>query len=102
MVTVSSSPQPALRERLRGSWRILLKEVTAFGLVDTVGFVVDIGLFNLFFHDGQIIAKTISTAVATVVTYIGNRYFSFSHRARSGIGRETSIFFGINLIVLLI
>jgi putative flippase GtrA len=88
--------------RLRGPWRILVKELSAFGLVGAVGFVVDIGLFNLFFHDGQIIAKTISTTVATVVTYIGNRYFSFSHRARTGIGRETSIFFGINLIVLAI
>lgn len=91
----------SLRERLRISWRILLKELTAFGLVGAIGFVIDIVLFNIFFSQGQIVAKCISTFVATCVTYFGNRYFSFSHRARSGIGRETSIFFGINVIALM-
>ena len=74
--------------------------MAAFGAVGAVGLVIDVGLFNVFFHEGQIVAKTISTIVATTVTYVGNRYFSFSHRARSGIGRETSLFFGINLVVL--
>jgi putative flippase GtrA len=97
----TSTPQVSLREYVRSSWRILLKEITAFGLVGAVGFIIDIGLFNVFFHDGQIIAKCISTTAATIVTYFGNRYFSFSHRARSGIGRETSVFFGINLLTLL-
>ncbi len=92
---------PTLLERLRSSWRILLKEVAAFGVVGAVGFVIDVGLFNLFFSHGQIIAKCISTFCATAVTYFGNRYFSFSHRARSGIGRETSIFLSINVVTLL-
>jgi putative flippase GtrA len=91
----------SLREHVRSSWRILLKEITAFGLVGAIGFAIDVTLFNVFFHNGQIIAKTISTVAATTVTYVGNRYFSFSHRARSGIGRETSIFLGINVITLI-
>lgn len=99
MVAIDGSA--TLRAHLRSSWRILLKEVAAFGLVGAVGFVIDVGLFNLFFNDGQIIAKCISTFAATAVTYFGNRYFSFSHRARSGVGRETSIFLGINIITLL-
>ena len=96
-----TTPGPTLLERLRGSWRILLKEIAAFGVVGAVGFVIDVGLFNVFFSHGQIIAKCISTFAATTVTYFGNRYFSFSHRARTGIGRETSIFLGINVITLL-
>jgi putative flippase GtrA len=99
MVAISGSP--SLREHLRSSWRILLKELTAFGLVGAVGFVIDVGLFNLFFDKGQVVAKCISTFAATTVTYFGNRYFSFSHRARTGIGRETSLFFSINVIALL-
>jgi len=91
----------SLIEHIRGSWRILVKEITAFGLVGAVGFMVDLGLFNLFFGDGQIVAKTISTTVATCVTYVGNRYLSFSHRARSTLGREAGFFFLINLIALL-
>jgi putative flippase GtrA len=91
----------SLREHVRSSWRILLKELAAFGVVGAVGFAIDVGLFNLFFNQGQVIAKCISTFVATAVTYFGNRHFSFSHRARTGIGRETSIFLGINVITLL-
>ncbi|MGH8963350.1 MAG: GtrA family protein [Jatrophihabitantaceae bacterium] len=90
-----------LRAYLRHSWRILFKEIAAFGVVGAIGFVIDVGLFNVFFQDGQIVAKCISTFAATVATYFGNRYFSFSHRARTGIGRETSIFFGINVVTLL-
>ena len=92
----------SLRDRLRGSWRILLKEITAFGAVGAIGFAIDIGLFNLLLHHGTgvLTSKCISTVVATAFTYFGNRHLSFSHRARTGLGRETSFFFGINLIAL--
>lgn len=96
-----SSRLSSLRQHVRSSWRILLKEITAFGLVGAIGFAIDVTLFNVFFHEGQIVAKLISTVAATTVTYVGNRYFSFSHRARSGIGRETSLFVGINMIALI-
>jgi len=101
-VIMTATSSHSLSAQLRSQWRILLKEVAAFGLVGAVGFVIDVGLFNVFFSDGQVIAKTISTCAATAVTYFGNRYFSFSHRARTGIGRETSIFLGINLITLFV
>jgi putative flippase GtrA len=92
----------SLIDHVRGSWRILVKEIAAFGVVGAVGFVIDIGLFNLFWHtlNSPVIAKAISTSVATVVTYVGNRYLSFSHRARSKLGREAWFFFVINLIAL--
>jgi putative flippase GtrA len=90
----------SLIDHVRGSWRILVKEIAAFGVVGAVGLVIDLGLFNLFFSDGQIIAKAISTTVATVVTYVGNRYLSFSHRARSKLGREAGFFFAINVVAL--
>jgi putative flippase GtrA len=91
----------SLIDHIRGSWRILVKEIAAFGVVGAVGFIVDLALFNFFFDDGQIVAKSISTTVATVVTYVGNRNLSFSHRARSKLAREAGYFFLINLIALL-
>ena len=91
----------SLIDHIRGSWRILVKEIAAFGVVGAVGFIIDLSLFNVFFNDGQIVAKSISTTVATAVTYVGNRYLSFSHRARSKLGREAGYFFLINLIALL-
>jgi putative flippase GtrA len=92
----------SLLDHVRGSWRILVKELTAFGVVGAVGFAVDLALFNFFFNDGQIVAKSISTTVATAVTYVGNRNLSFSHRARSKLSREAGFFFAINLIALLV
>lgn len=91
----------SLRDHLRGSWRLLVKEIAAFGIVGAIGLVVDLGLFNLLFDHGQVTAKAISTTVATGVTYVGNRYLSFSHRARTNLGREAGFFFLINLVALL-
>ena len=95
-----------LRTRLPGlwhtSWKIIAKEIAAFGLVGIVNFFVDVGIFNLLLHRGLgvLTAKTISTTVATLLAYFGNRHLAFSHRARTGIGREATLFFAINLVVL--
>jgi putative flippase GtrA len=94
----------SLSERLRGSWRILAKEVTAFGFIGAISFVIDIGLFNLLRHHGYgpITAKTVSTVVSTTFAYFGNRHLSFSHRARTSLGREAGFFFLINLGTLVL
>lgn len=89
-----------LRDQLRGSWRILVKELAAFGLVGALALVIDVGLFAWLSPHGALKAKAVSTAVSTTFAYFGNRHLSFSHRARTTIGRETSTFFGINLITL--
>lgn len=91
-----------LADRLRGPWRIIAKEIAAFGMVGAISFVIDIGLFNLLLHagGGPITAKIVSTAVATTFAYFGNRHLSFSHRARTSLGREATYFFAINLVTL--
>jgi putative flippase GtrA len=107
-MTTTTSQISALRDHLRGSWRILLKEVTAFGVIGVISLVIDLTLYNLLAHslqvhhqaDGWLKAKFVSTIVATTFAYFGNRYLSFSHRARTSLGRETAYFFGINLLVL--
>jgi putative flippase GtrA len=93
-----------LADRITGSWRLIVKEVAAFGLIGAVSFVIDFGLFNLLLHQGTgpIVSKVISTAVATTFAYFGNRFWSFSHRARTSLGREAAYFFLINLVTLLL
>jgi hypothetical protein len=44
----------------------------------------------------------VATIAATVVTFVGNRYWAFRHRERVGMGRETVLFFLFNAIGLLI
>ena len=73
-----------LREYLRNSWRILLKEMTAFGLVGALAFVIDIGVFAWLQPYGALKANAASTVLSTAFAYVGNRHLSFSHRARSG------------------
>jgi putative flippase GtrA len=96
-------PPSSLRERLRGSGRILLKEVAAFGAIGATAFVMDLGIFTWLTQVedlGALKSKAISTVVSTTFAYFGNKYLSFSHRARISIARETTYFFGINLITL--
>jgi putative flippase GtrA len=89
-----------LRTYLRNSWRILLKEVSAFGLIGALAFAIDLGIFAWLAHYGALKANFVSTVTSTAFAYVGNRHLSFSHRARTGLARETTFFFGINLIAL--
>ena len=89
-----------LHSYLSNYWRILLKEVSAFGLIGIMALVIDLGVFTWLAPNGAVKAKIISTTLSTAFAYVGNRYLSFSHRARTSIARETAFFFGINLITL--
>lgn len=101
---VTVSREASLRHRLRGTSRVLVKELAAFGLVGGLAFAIDIGLFTWLTHGaalGALKSKALAMVVSTTFAYFGNRYLSFSHRARSSVGRETAFFFGINLVTLM-
>ena len=52
---------------------------------------------------GKYIAITIATILATVVTYLGNRYWTFRHRQSQGAPpRQRPMFFLLHAVVLLI
>lgn len=95
----------ALRRRARETWRLIGRELSGFGVVGAVCFVIDLGVFQLLYvHTGigAVLAKLVSTVLATTVAYIGNRYWSFSHRARTGLRREYLLFIVINGTTLLL
>jgi putative flippase GtrA len=78
----------------------LLPELSKFGIIGLLALFVDVGGFNLLrFSGGQgplyaqpITAKIISTAAATVVSWLGNRYWTFSHTRRSAVRHELLLF----------
>jgi putative flippase GtrA len=81
----------------------LVRELMKFGVVGAVAYVVDIGLFNVFrvvLDLGPLTSKVLSAVVAVTVAYVGNRHWTFRHRARSGFRREYSLFFLLNAIGL--
>ena len=47
-------------------------------------------------------STTIATVVAAIATYLGNRYWSFRTRRRTGVVREITVFAVLNGIGLLI
>jgi putative flippase GtrA len=91
-----------LMRGLYDRWRHLVHEIAKFGVVGAVAYLVDVGIFNLLGAKGvgPLSAKTISTIVAATVAYFGNRHWSFTHRARTGLRREYTIFIVLSAIGL--
>jgi putative flippase GtrA len=95
---------PSLFARAHASIDVLYREVLKFGAIGAVAFVVDIGIFNLLRHevvgslsDKPLTAKTISVLVATVVAWLGNRYWTFRRRRRASRRREFVLFLLMNM-----
>ena len=99
---------PSLVAALRrpdSRWRLLLKELTAFGVVGGASFVLDLGSFQLLYAHlgvGAVTARLLSTLLATTAAYVAHRYWSFSHRARTSVRREYVLFTAVNGATLLL
>jgi putative flippase GtrA len=86
-------------------FRQLIHEAAKFGVVGIVGVLITnagYALLHNTFGTGPVTATTIATIVATAVSYVANRYWSFRHRERTSVAREGTIFFVLNGIGLLI
>ncbi|HUY44733.1 MAG TPA: GtrA family protein [Streptosporangiaceae bacterium] len=84
---------------LYARFRHLIHEGARFGVVGLVGFVVTGGGANLLRYQagmGRLSSTAIAIVVATAITFIGSRYWTFRHRDRTGVGRETVLFFAVN------
>jgi putative flippase GtrA len=85
-------------------FRHLIHEFAKFGVVGGFGFLVTEGVFNLMIseHQATFTANAVATLVAAAVTFVGNRHWTFRHRERTGMGRETAVFFALNAVGVLI
>jgi putative flippase GtrA len=87
---------------LYSRFRQLIQEGSKFLVVGGAGAVVTIGGASALQVIGEYKAVTISTIVATIVTFLGNRHWTFRHREGQGAAHETIMFFILNGIGLLI
>jgi putative flippase GtrA len=83
------------------AWHRLL-ELARFGSVGALAYVVDLGVFNLIrlsdsLGHKPLTAKVVSVAVATLVAWLGNRYWTFAARRRQERGRELVGFLVVNV-----
>lgn len=93
--------------RLYAPVRTLVHEIAKFGIVGSISFVIDVGLFNLLLYFGPLqakplTAKVVSVAVATTFAYFANRFWTFRHRGRTNMSREYVLFFLLNGVGMLI
>ena len=85
------------------------RELLSFGAVGAIAFVIDVGAFNLLVHahvggaaplldDHPVTGKIISSALATLVAYFGNRNITWRGLSTHSIHREMTLFFTFNII----
>ncbi|MBH0779031.1 GtrA family protein [Nocardia sp. NEAU-351] len=85
-----------------------LRQGAAFLVVGLIGLGVDAGTYNLLvFWGGEgvlyhapIPAKIIAIAVATVVTYFGNKWWTFAHKQTDNPGREYLLYAVFNVVAI--
>jgi putative flippase GtrA len=91
--------------RLYERFRLLIHELAKFGIIGLIGVFANNLLYHWlhFSHGlGSTSAAILSGAITTAMSYVGNRYWSFRHRERAAIPRETTMFFLLNGVGLII
>jgi putative flippase GtrA len=86
-------------------FRQLTYEFAKFAVIGVAGVFITNGVYELLFINlgmGPVKSTTIATIVAAIATYLGNRYWSFRTRRRTGVVREVIIFAVLNGIGLLV
>jgi putative flippase GtrA len=108
--SATTDAAPGLLAWLRRTWLRLWREAAKFGLVGLAGLVVDLGVFNRLrflggegpLYDKPLTAKVLSVVAATMVTFMGNRHWAFSHRRQRGVGSGYMLFFLLNGVAMVI
>ncbi|MFI5778594.1 GtrA family protein [Nocardia sp. NPDC051570] len=80
----------------------------AFLAVGAVGFLVDAGTYNLLVFVGgegplyhaPLLAKIIAIGVATIVTYFGNKWWTFAHKKGGSAAREYLLYAVFNVVAI--
>jgi putative flippase GtrA len=90
---------------LRQRFTDLIPELGRFGVVGATGAIIDLG-GAAYLHGGlhveALSAKAVSITVATVVTYLGSRFWTFRHRVNQALLREGTLFVLLNAVGLVI
>ena len=89
-----------LTDRIVALVKLLWREVAKFGVVGGIGFFIDTGIFLWLItgpmEDSPVKAKIIATGVATVFSWVANRYWTFRNRRQANVMRELVLFLVMN------
>lgn len=97
---------------MRGVFDLLAREAAKFGTIGLLAFVLDTTLYNYFvfgvpgvegvgpLNDIPLRAKILATAIATIFSWLGNRYWTFRHRRTTAVAHEFLLFVWFNILGL--
>ncbi|GAA3970407.1 GtrA family protein [Thermobifida alba] len=83
----------------------LIHELAKFGTVGAVAYVTQVAATNLFWYGlglPELAGQALGTVCATVVAFLGNRFWTFRHRSHGRLLLSYALFFGLNGVGLLI
>ncbi|MGY5318258.1 GtrA family protein [Neomicrococcus lactis] len=90
--------------RAKGLVSMMWREVMKFGVVGAIAFVIDSGIFIWLLagpmHDSEVKAKVVAGIVATIFSWMANRWWTFRHRRQANLVREALMFLLMNAIGL--
>ncbi|WP_211841782.1 GtrA family protein [Rudaeicoccus suwonensis] len=88
--------------------RRVAPQLSRFAAIGGVGFLVDVGGFNLLRYAGSdghgplysyvLGAKLISSTLGVIVAWLGNRYWVFRHERRDELHHEFAMFTIVSLV----
>lgn len=93
--------------RFKALWHLFIAELMKFGTVGGLAFLVNAGVVwilmrTVFADEGHLKAKAIATVVATLFSWLANRYWTFRDKRQEDTKREAWQFLIANVIGLAI
>ncbi|MEV0902195.1 GtrA family protein [Actinoplanes sp. NPDC049802] len=87
---------------LTGRLRRLAPEAIAFGIIGVGNTLLYLAIYYVAMPIGPVKASVLATVITTTVAYLANRYWTYRHHTRTALRREYTLFFGFNLVGMLI
>ncbi|MFD1214247.1 GtrA family protein [Arthrobacter sp. GCM10027362] len=95
-----------IAKRIQGLVSLFWREVAKFGTVGGLAFIIDNGLYwwliNGPMAESEVKGRFASATVATLFSWVANRYWTFRHRRQPNPVRELVMFIVINVIGMII
>lgn len=88
----------SLTERLRH----LAPEALAFAAIGAANTLLYFAITYVALPIGAVKASVLATIITTTLAYLANRYWTYRHHTRSALRREYTLFFGFNLVGMVI
>src|SRR3954465_1524424 len=82
--------------------RHVAPEAIAFGVIGAANTALYLAITWVALPIGAVKATVLATVITTTLAYLANRYWTYRHHTRSALRREYTLFFGFNLVGMVI